>query len=436
MLSLVTGGLTVLIELALLVVLARAPGDPDRVLSIQLVMLLLPYMPLVCLAAILGAMLQAHRRFGPWAAAPILLNLCIIAAAAPYFVVPDADARAWAYLIGAATVLSGVLQVVWSVWALRGRAHWTRTWSPARTAALDMLRRMGPVLIGLGTLQVNSLLDTLIAMWPNWVGPTIAGRPYPLDEASNSVLFYAQRLYQFPLGVFGVAVATVAFPALARAADDDHAFAAVLRRGARLSLFITLPATIGLALVRTDLVAVLYSGPGGGFSDAGVARAGAVLLGYTGAIWAYSLNQVLTRAFYARGDTTTPMRVAIVMVALNLVLNLTLIWPLREAGLAWSTAMAAILQCVVLCVLARRRLVDHPVIDRATIASVARSLALSLVMGAAVAGLFALLPADRTWGERAAAVTGACVLGAGVYGVGSLLTRAPELGWLLRRSRV
>jgi len=434
LLSLVTGGLTLLIELALLAVLAGAGTDPDRVLSVQLVMLLLPYMPLVCVAAILGGMLQAHRRFAPWAAAPMLLNACMIAAALPFFLVHDPDPRRWAYLIGAATVISGVLQVAWSLYALRGHAHWTRTFAPARDAAILMLKRMGPVLIGLGTLQVNSLLDTVIAMWPNWVGPTILGRPYPLDQASNSVLFYAQRLYQFPLGVFGIAVATVAFPALSRAANDPDAFARVLRRGVRLSLFITLPATVGLALVRTDLVAVLYSGPGGGFSDAGVVRAAAVLLGYTGAIWAYSLNQVLTRAFYARGDTTTPMRVAIAMVALNLVLNLTLIWPLKEAGLAWSTAISAVLQCVILTRVARGRLIDAPLLDRPAALAIGRSALLTLAMGAAVAGLLLLCPANPAWGLRLGAVAASCILGALLYAVGSLVTRAPELRWLLRRA--
>lgn len=438
LLALVTAAITVLIELVLLAVLVLAPEDPDRSYSIGLVMALLPYMPLICTAAILGGMLQAHGRFWPWAASPMLLNVCILAASITYFFVDGADARAWAYLIGAATVLSGVLQVAWSLHMLRGRVAWTRGFAAAKPRAIAMLKRMGPVLIGLGTLQVNGLIDTFIAMYPNWIGPTIFGHKYPLDEASNSILFYAQRLYQFPLGVFGIAVATVAFPALARAWGDRGSFGAVVARAVRLSLFITIPAAIGLVLVRDDLVAVVYSGPGGGFSEPGVDRAGAVLLGYSWAIWAYSINQVLTRAFFAAGDTTTPMRIAVAMVGLNLALNATLIWFIGEAGLAWSTAIAATVQALALWVAAQRALAGAPILDRASTWAIVRTVLIAGGMGAAVYALLALWPnsPDRTpaWSTHAVKLAASCVLGITLYAVLSLAARCPEIGWVLGRT--
>lgn len=432
LLALVTGAITAIVELALLGVLLLAPADPDRTLSLGLVMVMLPYMPLVCVAAILGGMLQAHGRFGPWAAAPMLLNAAILGASVPYFLSGGGEAAKWAYIIGVAAVVSGVLQVAWSAAMLRGRVAWTTGFAAARAQTRAMLLRMGPVVLGLGTLQVNSLMDTLIAMWPNWVGPTIAGRPYPLDEASNSVLFYAQRLYQFPLGVFAIAVATVAFPALSRAAGDGAAFAGVLARGVRLSLFIAVPASVGLVLVRDDLVAVIYTG-GGGFSQDGAARASAVLLGYGWAVWAYSINQVLTRGFYAAGDTTSPMRIALAMVGLNVLLNVILIWPLGEAGLAWSTATAATVQGALLWGLARRRLARRGILSRADAVAVGRTVAVSVLMGGCVLAVVLLWPDRDGWADHLWALTAACGCGMGVFGVGSLLARSPELGWLLAR---
>lgn len=431
LLALVTGMITVVIELALLGVVIASADDPERAYSLKLVMVMLPFMPMICVAAILGGMLQSHGRFGPWAAAPILLNLCIIGAALPYFVVDGADAAAWAYPIGIAAVCSAVLQVAWSMWALRGRVRWTTGVSAARTEAKLMLLRMVPVIVGLGTLQLNAFMDTLIAMYPNWVGDTVFGHAYPLDESSNAILFYAQRLYQFPLGVFGIAVATAAFPAMSRVAGDAGAFGDMLRRGMRLSLFIGVPASVGLLIVGEDLIRVLYSGPGDGFSDEGVTRASAVLSGYAIAVWAYSLNQLLTRAFYARGDTRTPMTIALGMVGVNLALNFALIWWFREAGLAWSTAICAIAQMGLLVIAARRKMgIGFGGIG----AGVMRVVVGSAIMGVCVYGVGAVIGGDASWGRGVLAVGAMTIVGAVVYGVWSIWMKMDELGWLIAKS--
>lgn len=433
MLALITGAITLILMLGVLAVLLAAPGNPERVLSLRLVIICLPFMPLICVAAILGGMLQSRGRFGPWAAAPILLNLCIIGAAAPFFVV-GGDAAFWAYPISAAATASGLLQVLWSLWALRGMVRWTRAVADVRDQSRAMLRRMGPVLIGLGTLQLNSFMDTLIAMWPNWVGPTIAGHAYPLDERANAVLFYAQRLYQFPLGVFGIAVATAAFPMLSRAAGDPARFAETLRRGLRLSLFIALPATAGLLAVREPLVRTLFSGFGDGFSDEGIKRAAAVLMGYSAAVWAYSLNQLYTRAFYAMGDTSTPMRIAISMVGFSLALNLVLIWWLREAGLAWSTAISAMLQTALLARACRRKIIGGPVLDAGTGRAVLGQIAASAGVALATGGLLWAWTQPSAWAAGALRTGAAVAIGMAVYGGWAVARRAPELGWLLGRS--
>jgi putative peptidoglycan lipid II flippase len=436
LLTLVTGGITLLIEVVLLLLVVFLPEDAEhgwRDVSFKLMMLMLPMMPMVCITAILGGMLQSHGRFGPPAAAPIILNFFQIAASLAFFLGWTSDRLVSAYAVGAAAVAASVVQILWSLHALRGRVAWGRASEAAHRHGRRVLGRFLPAVLGLGTLQLNTMMDAVIAMWPVWVGPTMFGIAVTLDESSNGILGYTQQLYQFPLGVFGLAVATAVFPLLSRASDDAASFASVLRRGLRLSFFIGLPATVGLALVRHDLVYVVFGGPGG-FSDQGVARGAAVLLGFAPGVWAYSLNHVLTRAFYARHNTRTPMRVAVSMVALNLTLNLTLIWPLREAGLAWSTAISAVVQTVVLLSLCGTRLGLRP-LDRETLGAFARITLAAVLMAAAVTGVMLAWPGDAaTWTARAIRLAACVVAGAVGYAVAARALRAPELSWILQRA--
>lgn len=432
-LGLATGVLTAVIEVGLLMVLIFVPGDAERRLSITLLMVMLPFMPMICLAAILAGMLQVHNRFAAAASGPILLNAFIIVTGLYFVLVGGRGDATIAYALGVATVLSGVTQAATFWWMLRKEVAWSRHDARARATAGRMLRTFVPVMIGLGTLQLSTLIDTVIAMWPIWIGPTMFGRPVPLDEGSNAIISLTSRLYQFPLGVFGIAVATAAFPLMARAADDPARFIEVLRRGLRLSLLIGLPASVGLALVRHDLVFVLFAGGKGGFSAEGVARASSVLLGFSTAVWAYSLNHVLTRGFYARKDTRTPMRVAIVMVLVSVGLNLTLIWPLREAGLAWATAISQVIQTFVLLVLAGRKLHAGAILDGPTRMAMARTAGMVLAMGVCVWGVLQVWPAVVLWREHALRLGVAAGMGLAVYGGMCVGLRVPELAWLRGR---
>ncbi len=422
-----TSLLTLVGEIALLAILILFEHDADRALSLRLVMVMLPFMPMVCLAAIMASALQVHGRFGPGAASPIILNALIIAAAALHFVGPSWDRVSSAYAIGVGALVAGVVQVAWCAAALRGRVRWRGALHEAHEPLRRVLGRFLPVAIGLGAIQLNALLDTIIAMWPTWVGPTMFGMETPLDASSNAVLSYTQRLYQFPLGVFGIAVATAAFPALSRLAGNREAFSRALQEAIRLSVFIAVPASVGLVLVREDLTRVLFGGASG-FSDAGLERSSAVLLGYSVGVWAYSLNHVLVRAFYAQGDTRTPMRVALLAVALNLVLNLALIWPLGEAGLAWSTAAAQIVQVGILAVLLRRRGERLRPSKR-----LAFLLGASAAMGLAVLGVGWLLPTSTSWSSSLVRLLAMTTTGIAAYLVISIGGRSPELRTLLRR---
>jgi len=433
--SLITGAATLALIVVLIVLLSALPDDADRSLSFRLMMLMLPMMPAVCLTAILGGMLQAHGRFGPPAAAPVILNIFQILAGSLFFAGVITDRAHTAYAVGAAAVVASAAQVAWSLWALRGRVRWRAAGDLARTHARAVHTRFLPAVIGLGTLQLNTMMDVFIAMWPVWIGPRMFGRPVPLDETSNAVLSNSQTIYQFPLGVFGIAVATAVFPLLSRTADNPDAFAGTLRRGLRLSFFIGLPASAGLVLVRHDLVNVIFGGGArNAFSPEGLARCADALQGFAPAVWAYSLNHVFTRAFYARKDTRTPMRVSMCMVALNLTLNLTLIWWLREAGLAWSTGICAFVQCLVLARLARTRL-GTPPLGRETWIAFARIWLAAGLMGAAVASTLSAFPPAGSWSESLIRLSAGVGTGAVIYLALSKLFRLPELGWLLTRAR-
>ncbi|MBU6413564.1 MAG: murein biosynthesis integral membrane protein MurJ [Planctomycetes bacterium] len=454
LLFLVSGLITLVVEVILLVLLFSGAGqDPERRLSFQLLIVMLPMMPLVCLTAILGGMLQVQGKFGPPAAAPIILNLFQILAGGYFLMIhKQHDRPAAAYAVGAAALLASVVQVVWCMGALSKRPSLLPTRlttgadDPVTPHTRVMFARFVPALIGLGTIQINTMLDQLWAMWPIWIGPTMLGHEYPLDETSNSILSYAMRLYQFPLGVFGIAVATAILPLLSRSADNNTDFESVLKRGLRLSLFIGLPASIGLVLIREPIITVLFSGSSGGFDADGLTRAAAVLTGFAPGVWAYSLNHVLTRAFYAKGDTTTPMKISMLMVALNLVLNLILIWPLREAGLAWATGLSAMIQTFVLAIYVRRKLGVTP-IDSATLRGMGMVVVATLMMALCVYGTIVFTPrvltslqltfidpATHTWRSNLVYLIVATFTGMASFAAASVVLRLPEFRWLLQRA--
>lgn len=427
-----TAVITVAAEVGLLVALWLAPPDPERELILTLVMLMFPFMPFICVTAILGGMLQVHGRFAASSSGPLILNGFIVATGAWHLWHGTSGGRGTAYALGIATVLSGVTQALWFAWALRRHVKWTRVFAGAGSRVRAMFRRMVPVLLGLGTLQVNTLMDTVIASASIWLGPTVLGRAYPLDEGSTVLLTAAQRLYQFPLGVFGIAVATAVFPMLSRFAHEPERFAATLRRAVRLSLFIGLPASLGLVLVRDQAMGVLFRFGGRGMTEADVGRAALVLMGFAPGIWAYSLNHVFTRTFYARGDTTTPMKIAVGMVGLNFLLNITLIWWLREAGLAWSTSIAACVQCAILAAVCRAKF-GVSAVERSALLDVLRLVLVTAAMGVAVWLALRWLPSGSGWRHDATGLVVACVLGAAVYAGLAILTGAPEVRWIMER---
>jgi putative peptidoglycan lipid II flippase len=426
----VLGGLTVAGELVLLGGLRFAGGQQQLV--VRLTMITLPYMPMVCLVAILGSMLQVHGRFAATAAVPVVMNVCLIAAVVGLVEVFGAGNKAGHITaVSVSLLVAGVLQLAWMAWSLRDRKWLVRDTSAAREPMKDVLRQAGPMILGLGVLQLNVFLDGLIASYPTTVGPTVFGVEYPLAEGAMAAVSYAQRLYQFPLGVFGIAIATAIFPALARQSDDPEAFSDILRRGLRLVVFIGLTSSVGLMLVGPALVSVIYEG--GLFSAGDSQRVTFVLYGYAAGVWAYSMIHVLTRAFYARGDSKTPVKVAVCIVVLNLALNCTLIWTgLREAGLAWSTAICATIQALVLLGLVRRH--ARAVLGAGVLAVAAKTIVITALMGLVVGAVLIAMPVPRSWTWSLLNLLAAVGAGSIVVVGAAAALRMPELRWAMGRS--
>ncbi|HVZ93822.1 MAG TPA: murein biosynthesis integral membrane protein MurJ [Phycisphaerales bacterium] len=442
LLTLVLSAIVIVLEA--LIAIAIGSGSAGAMeewrLALVATAIMLPYAPLVCTTALLGGVLQTRGRFAAQAGAPILLNFCMIGAGWLWGYLLHADAHGTAMAVAWSVALAGVLQVAWCLFDLRHLVSWTRSAEGTREATRRMLRRMGPVAVGLGAVQIATLIESwLLVGWPLHFGSTILGHDYPLDASAGAVLLNAQRLYQFPLGVFGIALATAVFPLLAKQAHDAPAFVSTLRRGMRLSLLVGLPATAGLMLVADDLTSVIYLGKRVTIED--TRRMAWVLLMYSAVVGTYSLTHVVTRAYYAKGDTRTPTKVSVTTVGLSLILSTALMLPFAEAGLALASSIAAAAQLAMLLAMARRRLGDggaHHPFDAGTVRAGGVIVVGTILMSAAVIGarfaLAALGFAGESWTSAAARLAIETLVGLAAYAIWALRMNREEIHWLRERA--
>jgi putative peptidoglycan lipid II flippase len=402
-----------------------APGFADNpakfALAVELTRITFPYLLFICLTALVAGVLNGLDRFAAAAAAPVFFNLLSMAALlvlTPY-VATAGHALAWG------VTASGVVQLALVWWAAR-RAGMALNLlrPPAVTPAVrQVLKRMIPGVIGAGVVQLNLAVDIIIASL--------------LPSGAISFLYYADRVAQLPLGVIGVAVGTALLPLLARQLRGGQALSAhrSMNRATELALLLTVPAAVGLAVASGPIIAALFQR--GAFGAAEAAASSAALVAYAVGLPAFVLVKVFAPAFFARGDTATPVKIGLGAVALNLGFNLVLMGPLQHVGVALSTALAAWVNALLLgWLLLRRR---DWVVDRRSRRVVPRILAAAAVMGLAVAGLGWLLPAGTGSVERALAA--AALIGAGglVFVGAGVALRAFDprevLRMLRRRSR-
>ncbi|MCK5114944.1 MAG: polysaccharide biosynthesis C-terminal domain-containing protein, partial [Phycisphaerae bacterium] len=338
--------------------------------------------------------------------------------------------------VAVAVVVAGFLQLLLQWPALRRAGIELRPMLDLSQAGLrKVLRLMAPMVIGLSAMQINAYFDFLIAHFLSATEEsgaffTFWGRQisYPVKLGANSHLYYAQRLYQMPLGVFGIPLATAIFPLLSKSAveKDNRSFGESLNQGLRLAVFVALPATLGLILVRTDLVRVLFER--GEFTTESTSEVSWTLLFYSMGISAYFLHQIVSRAFYAFQDSITPVKIALRMIVLNLLLNLVLIWPMRTGGLALSTSICATIQVVVLLRILSRRYDLHFTDGLFSVAIKSAVAAMVMVVGYVLINWGFLGEASSL--VRVAVAVVSCVL---LFAGASWLLKNPELGKLFER---
>lgn len=320
--------LTVLFEIAMpWFMYALAPGFADEpakfALTVDLARITLPYLLFISLVSVLGAMLNVIGRFAAFAAAPILLNLCLIGALllAAMFRTP-AHALAWG------VAAAGAAQFLMLAWVAHRAAVLPRLPWPRLTAGVrELLRLVAPGAVGAGVTQINLLVDTVIATL--------------LPTGAVSYLYYADRVNQLPLGVIGVAIGTALLPLMARqiGAGSEDAAHANQNRAVEFSLLLTVPAAVALVVLAAPIVSVLFQR--GAFGPADSAATAHVLAAFAIGLPGAVLAKALAPGFFARKDTRTPVKIAVVCLTVNVVLNLILIWPLGPAGIALATSTSA-----------------------------------------------------------------------------------------------
>lgn len=334
-------------------------------LTVLLTRLTFPYIFLIGIVAFFMGVLNSLRHFAAPAAAPILLNVGIIGAAC--FISPHCAEPIVGVAIG--VILGGVLQVALQIpWVYGAGLKLFPKWQPFHPAVKRIGYLMLPAVFGSAVYQFNQFIGTLLASF--------------LKEGSVSWLYYADRLVQFPLGIFAIAIATAALPTLsADAARKDHAqFQKTLDHGLCLVFFIALPAMAGLLILGKPIVELLFER--GAFNAEASHMTTDALICYSYGLWAFSGMRVLIAAFYALQDTKTPVKIAIISLGVNVIASLVLMGPMKHAGLALALSVASAVQFGLLAFFLRKKgLFMHaaPVLK-----SVSKSVAATLVMGVLV----------------------------------------------------
>lgn len=295
-------------------------------LTVELLQITFPYILFISLVSFAGAILNTHGKFSVPALTPALLNLSFIGCAlwlAP-LINPPILALAWAVFIG------GILQLAFQVpFLMRLKLMPRPRLRSPDTGAWRVLKQMGPAVFGVSISQISLLINTIFASF--------------LITGSVSWLYYADRLMEFPAGLLGVALGTILLPSLSRhyADNSTEEYSRLLDWGLRLTILLTLPAAVALALLATPLIATLFYH--GEFSANDVWMTRNALVAYSVGLLGMILIKVLAPGFYARQNIKTPVKIAVLTLVATQLMNLAFILPLRHTGLALSIALGACL---------------------------------------------------------------------------------------------
>ena len=317
----------VLISVAGMGWLLNPDADSAEKFDLAVVMLrfTFPYLLFISLTALAGAILNTYHRFAAAAFAPVLLNVVLISFAA--FVAPNFAQPG--VVLAAGVFVAGAVQLIFMLPLLaRIRMLPRPQWGWRDSGVQRIIKLMLPAIFGSSVAQINILFDTLLASF--------------LVTGSISWLYYSDRLMEFPLGVFGIALATVILPNLSReyATDSTEGFAAMLDWALRLVVLIALPAAVGLFLLAGPALTTIFYG--GRFDVGDVNMATLSLMAYSFGLLGFILVKVLVPGYFSRQDTKTPVRIGIIALLVNMVLNVLIVVPWLQSGAAGPHAGLAV----------------------------------------------------------------------------------------------
>lgn len=417
--------LFLLVAEGVLFFLLRAPGLPPVVLlTSQLLQVLFPYLFFISLCALSMGILNCHRHFFSPALGPAILDLVWIAGVLWISPLGGPRPEERVFILAVCILISGAVQL-----AVQLPFLFKQGFSPQWVFDLfhpglrKVFKLMLPAILGFAILQVNTFVDMTLALW--------------LGPGANSSLWYGNRLMQFPLGIFAIAMGTALLPAVSHhmARREMEEAKKMLSFALRSIFFIIFPAMAGLMALRTPIIQLLFER--GQFDAVSTTRTSFTLLCYTVGLFAFSGQKLIVTGFYSLQDTKTPMQIGALALLMNLVLNLILMGPMREAGLALATSISGIFNFLALVYLFRKRIADFPV--REILASSVRIFLASLLTGIFASFFYGWFFGLLTWESetlgRLIAVFGTIGLSLLVYAGSSFFFGVREFRELLRWRR-
>ena len=414
-------------QIVLLVLLKVFSLPPVFRLTSELLQVLFPYLFFISLSALSAGILNCHRHFLSPALSPVILDVVWIAGV--LWVVPMGGVLAedQVFWLAVSILVSGAIQLGIQVPPLLRCGFTPRFSFDFRHPGLVRVGRlMLPAILGFAIMQINLLVDMTLGFW--------------VGAGANSSLWYGNRLMQFPLGIFAIAMGTALLPTISHHAARQEIKEAqkMLSFAMRSIFFIIFPATAGLIALRVPIVQLLFER--GEFDALSTVRTASVLLYYTIGLFAYSGQKLIVTGFYALEDTKTPMKVGAWTLFLNIVFNLILMGPMKESGLALATSISGIFNFLALIYLFQKRIAGFPLGE--ILKSSGRILAASLITGGLTAvfyqGIYGAAPVVSQTVRLLVSVFGSMAGSALVYLGLSLLFRVSEvreaLAWF-RESR-
>ena len=401
-----------------LIVTAMAPGFvkfPQQYdLAVFLNRLMFPYVFFICLVALSMGILNSLRHFAAPALSPVILNISMIAAAFALrgFFQEPITALAVGVMIG------GVLQLAmqWPFLVkmgirLRPDFHF------AHPGLKQIGRLMLPSLLGSAVYQINIFIGTILASL--------------LPSGSVSFLYYADRIVELPLGVFAIAVGTAALPSFSEhvAAGDFATLKKAISFSLRLILFITIPASLALIVLRVPIISVLFQR--GAFGISSTLFAAEALLYYALGLWAFSVIRIIDSAFFSIQDRRSPLKVAFLALFVNIIASIVLMFPLKHGGLALATSLASAVNVIALALILKKKV--GAFLDSEFFHSLQRTALASLLMWVALLAVDFFMEWDNgaSLRYRATYLTVSIILGMATFLLASVLMKNEEMKMLV-----